>query len=266
MRGDLETAMAVVLTSRTARDEIISSASDFAGYFDLSPAEAAALAQMARDLVDLMPGYVRKREGALRGAFDMTLTLLQDEGTDILEDYTEAYAPVESLVEEQLRFGDFLIEQIRELPDDLPHRDLIADVARFQRLRRQCFSTEGPLWPEAEADPLDARKIDLTRPLWLLHSAAVEAFGWDVRTVRSAEALARARPGRAHLLCFQRPADAEVTVLRVDDDCARAVELIGSKPGELSAAQVLELIGTARPAEALLGNLIAQGVVKGRQS
>jgi hypothetical protein len=55
-------------------------------------------------------------------------------------------------------------------------------------------------------------------------------------------------------------------VLRIDDESARAVELIALRPGEVNAAEIGEIIGSHRPAEALLGKLIAQGVIRGAES
>jgi hypothetical protein len=267
MRSDLETAMGVVLTSRSARDMILEAPGDFAGHFDLDPPEVAALTLMAGDLAELMPGFVQKRERGLRRGLGITLTLLgDDEGTDLVEDYSDAYAPVDSTAAEMLRFAGFLVDETRELASRLPYGDIIADVARFERLRIQSFNTEGPLWPEPEPGPLDPRQIDRDRLLWLHRSAAVETFGWDVRTVRSPEVLRRVRPDPANLLCFQRGDEGEGVTLRVDDETAQAIGLIASRPGEITAAGIVETIGTDRSPEMLLGKLIAQGVVRGTKS
>jgi hypothetical protein len=266
VRVDLETAMGVVLTSRSARDMIVEAPDSYAAHFDLAPAEAAALARMAADLVGLMPGFVQKRERSLRKAFGITLSLLGDEAAPLVEDYSDAYAPVDSLPAEIRRFADFLVDEARELAGGLPHGDIVADVARYERLRIRSFTAEGPLWPKPEAAPLDPRRIDRARPLWLHRSAAVEAFGWDVRTVRSPQMLPRLRPDPANLLCFQRGEGGEGVVLRIDDESARAVELIALRPGEVSAAKIGEIIGSDRSPEALLGKLITQGVVRGAES
>ena len=55
----------------------------------------------------------------------------------------------------------------------------------------------------------------------------------------------------------------EGVVVRTDDESARAVELIALRPGEVNAAELGEIIGSQRPPEALLGKLIAQGVIRG---
>lgn len=258
--------MGVVLTSRSARDMILEAPDSFAAHFDLAPAEAAALARMAGDLASLMPGFVQKRERGLRRAFAVTLSLLGDEADPLVEDYSDAFAPVDSSAAETLRFADFLVEETRELTGELPYGDIVADVARFERLRIRAFNAEGPLWPEPERAPLDPRRVDPGRPLWLHRSAAVEAFGWDVRTVRSPQMLPRLRPDPANLLCFQRGEQGEGVVLRIDDECARAVELIALRPGEVSAAAIGETIGSHRAPEVLLGKLVAQGVIKGATS
>jgi hypothetical protein len=263
VRSDLETALGVVITSRSARDMILEAPDTFAAHFDLLPAEAAALKVMAADLVALMPGFVIKRERSLRRSFSVTLALLGDEAAPLVEDYSDAFAPVDSGLAEWLRFGDFLVEETRELASELPYGDIIAEVARFELLRLRAVTTEAPLWPEPEAEPLDPRRIDPGRALWLHRSAAVETFGWDVRTVRNAGMLPRLRPDRANLLCFQRGETGEGVTLRIDDDTARAVELIALRPGEITAAQIGELTGTSRPAEMLVGKLIAQGAVRG---
>jgi hypothetical protein len=258
--------MGVVVTSRSARDMILEAPDSYAAHFDLTPAEAAALAGMAADLAGLMPGFVQKRERALRRNFTVTLSLMGDEAAPLVEDYSDAYAPVDSLPAEIRRFADFLVEEARELADSLPYGEIVADVARYERLRVRSFTAEGPLWPKPEQSPLDPRQIDRARPLWLHRSAAVEAFGWDVRTVRSPEMLPRLRPDTANLLCFQRGEEGEGVVLRIDDEAARAVELIALRPGEVSAAQIGGIIGSDRSPEALLGKLITQGVIRGAES
>ena len=172
---------------------------------------------------------------------------------------------MDSSAAETLRFGDFLVEETSELAGELPYGDIVADVARFERLRLRSFMSEGPLWPKPEEAPLDPRQIDRSRPLWLHRSAAVEAFGWDVRTVRSPQMLPRLRPDPANLLCFQRGEEGEGVVLRIDDETARAVELIALRPGEVTAARIGEIIGSKRSPEALLGKLIAQGAVRGTE-
>jgi len=221
---------------------------------------------MAADRVALMPSYLMKRERGLRRAFGITLSLLGEEATPLVEDYSDAYAPVDSSAAETLRFADFLVEEARELASSVPYGDIVADVARYERLRIRSFMTEGPLWPKPEQAPLDPRQIDRDRPLWLHRSAAVEAFGWDVRTVRSPAMLPRLRPDPANLLCFQRGEEGVGTVLRIDDESARAVELIALRPGEVTAAGIGEIIGSGRSPEALLGKLITQGAIKGGQS
>jgi hypothetical protein len=263
VRSDLETAIGVVLTSRSARDMILEAPDTFAAHFDLVPAEATALKVMADDLATLMPGFVIKRERSLRRSFAVTLALLGAEASPLIEDYSDAFAPVDSSLQEWLRFGDFVVEETRELAAELPYGDVIADVARFERLRLRSATTEGPLWPEPERDPLDPRRIDPGRALWLHRSAAVETFGWDVRTVRGPEILPRLRPDRANLLCFQRGEEGEGATLRIDDEAARAIELIALRPGEATAAMIGELTGTGRSPEMLLGKLIAQGAVRG---
>lgn len=255
--------MGVVLTSRSAREMILEAPDSFAAHFDLVPAEAAALTAMAGDLTALMPGFVHKRERGLRRAFAITLALLGDEATPLVEDYSDAYAPVDSTLAETLRFADFVVGEARELAGELPYGDIIADVARFERLRFRCFNAEGPLWPRPEAGSLDPGRIDPARHLWLHRSAGIETFGWDVRTVRSPEILRRLRPDRAHLLCFQRGEEGEGVVLRLGDESAQAVEQIALRPGEVTAAEIGALTGATRPVEMLLGKLIAQGAVRG---
>jgi len=259
--------MGVVLTSRSARDMALDAPEEFAGHFGLSPAETAALTAMANDLSDLMPGFVQKRERSLRQAFRITLSLLGPENvTELVEDYSEAYAPIDSTQADFLRFGDFLVTETREFADRLQYGGIIADVARFERLRIRAYTSEGPLWPEAERDPLDPRKVDASRPLWLHRSAAVDTFGWDVRTVRSWAMLSRLRPDPSNLLCFQRGDEGEGQTLRIDDEAARAVEMIALRPGEVTAAEVVSATGSARSPEALLGKLISNGVIRGTTS
>jgi hypothetical protein len=245
---------------------ILDAPDSYAAHFDLAPAEAAALAGMAADLASLTLGFVQKREKGLRRIFAGTLSLLGDEATPLVEDYSDAYAAVDSPMGETLRFADFLVEEARALADSLPYGSIVVDVARYERLRIRSFMTEGPLWPRPEETPLDPRQVDRSRRLWLHRSAAVEAFGWDVRTVRSPQILPRLRPDPANLLCFQRGEEAQGTVLRIDDECARAVELIALRPGEVSAAEIGEVIGSDRSPEVLLGKLIGQGAIRGAES
>jgi len=152
------------------------------------------------------------------------------------------------------------------LAGHLPYAGIVADVARFERLRIRVFNADGRLWPEPDQVPLDPRRVDPARRLWLRHGTAVEKFGWDVRTVRSAQILPRLRPDPANLLCFQRGAEGEVAVLRIDDETARAVELIRSHPGQLTAGAMGAITGSGRLPEVLLGKLIAQGVIAGAQA
>src|SRR5215471_17053986 len=91
VRSDLETAIGVVLTSRSARDMILEAPDSFAAHFDLVPAEAAALARMAGDLAQLTPGFLQKRERSLRRTFAITLSLMGDEATPLVEDYSDAF-------------------------------------------------------------------------------------------------------------------------------------------------------------------------------
>jgi len=245
---------------------ILEAPDSYAAHFDLDPAEAAALTRMAGDLAHLMPGFVQKRERGIRRAFAITLSLLGDEATPLVEDYSDAFAPVDSSAAETLRFGDFLVDETRELASEVPYGDIVADVACYERLRIRAFMAEGPLRPKAEEAPLDPHRIDPDRPLWLHRSAAVEAFGWDVRTVRGPQILPRLRPDPANLLCFQQGEEGEGVVLRIDDESARAVELIALRPGEVSAPEIGEIIGSSRSPEVLLGKLIARGVIKGARS
>jgi hypothetical protein len=266
VRRDLESAMGAALTSRSARDMVADDPGAFATHFGLTPAETAVLAGMAGDLADLTPGFVHKRERGLRQALGVTLSLLGGEAAALIEDYAELYAPLSSHAEETLRFADFLVAQARELVGDLAYGEVIADVANFERLRLRSFHAEGPLWPEPEKTPLDPGHIDPGRPLWLHRSAAVERFGWDVRSVRSPQALPRLRPDPANLLCVQREHDGEVLALRIGDEAARAVGLIAAQPGGLTAGQVMARTAPGRPPEEIIGKLIVQGAVRGEPS
>jgi hypothetical protein len=265
VRSDLETAMGVVLTSRSARNMIKQAPGEYATYFDLTATEAEALAGMADDLAEITPGFITKRERALRRQLHVTIALLGNWGGDLVGDYIEAFQPVDSIGADCLRFADYMVDQIPELADEVPYTPIITDVARLERMRARAFNTQWPLWPEPE-HPLNPRQIDPARTLWLLRSAAVEEFGCDVRAVRSAQMLPRLRPDPAHILCYQRMDDGEVTVLRVDDDTARAVEHIALRPGEFTAPQIGPLVGTTRTPEALLGKLITHGVIRGARS
>jgi hypothetical protein len=258
--------MGAVLTSRSARDMIIEDPGGFCGYFGLTGDESAVLAAMAGDLTALMPGFVNKRERSLRTAFPVTLELLGDLGTPLVEDYSDMHAPTASLTEDTLRFGDFLLERTQERAAQARHGALIHDVNRYEQLRLRCCYTEGPLWPARETDPIDPQRIARDRGLWPHRSLSAGRFRADVRTVRTPRDLPRTRLDPANLLFVQRDADGQVIVLRVDDEGARAVELLLARPGELSAAAVTELASPGRSPEELLGKLIAQGVISGARS
>jgi hypothetical protein len=263
VRTDLEAAMGAALTSRTARDLILGAPADFAAHFTLTEEETAQLAAMAADLAELMPGFVHKRERGLRRAMAVTLSVLPDEATALVEDYTEAFPPVDSAAADSLRFAGYLVSAISQLPDKFPNREIILDIARLERMRLRASHTEWPLRPESEQDPLDPRRLDEDRPLWLCRSAAIERFSFDVRTVRAdrpAGTHMRLRPDPACLLCFQRPGDGEVVVVRLDEESARMAELIARRPGDITAR---ELTGAgSRTSLPALGKLVSLGVVK----
>ena len=256
--------MGVVLTSRSARDMILEAPDTFAAHFDLVPAEAAALEAMAGDLATMMPGFVVKRERALRRALPRHLGCSARRRAPLVEDYSDAFAPVDSTLMRWLRFADFVVEETRELASELPLR-------RHHRRRRPVRAAAvailhrrgAALARGRNAEPLDPRRIDPGRALWLHRSAAVETFGWDVRTVRDPRSSRGLRPDRASLLCFQQGEEGEGVTLRIDDEAARAVELIALRPGEVTAEKIGELTGTSRPPEMLVGKLIAQGAVRG---
>ena len=262
-RSDLESAMGAVLTSRSARNMILDDPDGFAAYFSLSTSEAAALAGMAGDLAALMPTFVSKREAGLRRPFGVALSLLAETGAILVEDYSDAYAPPGSAVADAVRFADFLVEKVPEFAAQMQYGDVILDVVRFEQMRLQCAGTERPLHPVPEKDPLDPRRIDPGRFLWVRCSTAVRSFGWDVRTVHSRRDLPRLRPDPTHLLCAQRDDDGEVVVLRVDGQVSQIVGQIAARPGEISAAEVGELLGSNRSLEALLGKFVAQGIIRG---
>ncbi len=261
--------MGAALTSRAARDLILRAPADFAAHFTLTAEETAQLAAMAADLAELMPGFVYKRERGLRRAMAITLSVLADEATvlveDYVEDYTEAFPPADSAAADSLRFADYLVSAISQLPDKYPHREITLDIARLEGMRLRAFHTEWPLRPEPEQDPLDPRQPDEDRPLWLCRSAAIERFGFDVRTVRAdrqAGRHSRLRPDPACLLCFQRPGDGEVVVVRLDEESARMAELIARRPGDVTPRE-LTGAGTSRSA---LRKLVSLGVVRGAAS
>ncbi len=252
--------MGAVLTSHAARELVLRSAAEFTAHFDLSAQEAAALAAMAGDLAALTPGFVRKRERGLRAAMPVTWSVLASEAGKLAGDYLESRAPAASAALDALGFADYLVAAVSLLPDERQDKGVIVDVVRLERLRLLVSGTEWPLRPEPDEVPLDPRRIDPRRPLRLCPGAAVERFTFDVRTVRAgspAEMRARLRPDQANLLCFQRPADGEVVVRRIDDESARTVKLIGLRTGAVTAA------GLGEPGRSRLGKLVALGVIKG---
>ncbi len=234
----------------------------FAGHFDLTAPEAEALTHIAGELAELLPSFVHKRERGLWHTFPITLSLLRDEACAVVEDYSDACAPLTSATAENLRFADFLVARTRDMADRLLHGQIIVEIARFERVRCRVFCTERPLRPGADEDCCDLCQINRGSPLWLDRSAAVERFGWDIRAVRSPHSLPGLRPDPACLLFFQRVADGEVEVMRITDEWAGAIELIACKPGEMSTAKIERLIGSTAPVDAALGKLLRRGVIK----
>jgi hypothetical protein len=260
VRDDLETAMGVAITSRSACEALQEDPTDYAEVFGLSDDERSVLIAMTKDLADLMPSFVTKRERMLQRAMRLTMALLEEYADDFVEEYSDEHPAVERMAADMLEFADFLAEEVAAAADEIPYAAVIADVARFERLRLTSFHTPLPLWPEPPLAP--AGPDDPPRTVALHPTAVFDHFGWDLRSLRGPADLPRMREDPCVLLYFQWGVHGAQRVLRLDPPTVQALTLIGERPASMTAAQVCEAIGTDRPPESLLGKLIRQGAVR----
>jgi hypothetical protein len=263
MREDLEVAMGVALTSRSACQCLLDEPSEFLELFELDEHETHLLRDMANDLAALMPGFVVKRERSLRRALQLSLELLGDLGSGFIAGYCDAHPEVETMMPELVAFADFLIEETRLAADSIDFGAIIVDSARFERLRLLSFGTPGPLWPQTASGKGTAASLHQQMVLSVHPSARWDRFGWDLRSLRSRDDLWRMRVDPCVLLYFRWGAHGAQQAIRLDEETARAVDFLGGHPGTLSAADLCQEIGTERSPERLLGKLVTYGIVQG---
>ncbi len=258
MRADLETAMGVALTSRSRCARLVQAPAEYAAAFDLDEDERRALILMAGDLAALMPRFVAKRQRGLRHALPVTLQLAEESagpGTiqSMLDRYCETQPPPPTRAADLMSFADFVAGETEFLAVGVPHGAVTAQMARFERLRLRASAAEGPLWP-----------TDTTAgPLRLHPSASWDTFRWDLRRLRHAQDIPALRAGPCVLLCIQRSEDGRIRSMRLDPAAGRIIEVIGRSREPLTASRACALPGTRERPDALLGRLIAEGVVVG---
>jgi hypothetical protein len=216
---------------------------------------------MAEDLATLMPRFVAKRRHGLRGAVPLTLKLLASSAVDftedaLLEQYCDAQPPPASRTTDLLCFATFLIAEAEARAASIEHGRIIAEMARLERLRLRASCSESPLWPAKTQ----------TRLLRLHPSVAWDSFSWDLRLLRRIEDLPTLVDDPCVLLCVQSAEDGRVSLVRIDKEATRAVEIIDQLPEALTASALCTMLGTGRHPEAVLGQLIAHGAVLGAVS
>jgi hypothetical protein len=265
MRSDLETAMGVALTCRSACAVLLENPLEYSDVFGLDNDEITTLTTMAADLAALMPGFVVKREKTLRRSLRLTLSLLGDEATAYVEEYSDEVPGHEKLMGDMIGFAEFVIEKAQAAGSSLAYGQIIVDVARFERLRLQCFGTGGALSISSPAPVPESKEFHHLGPLELHPSAVFDRFGWDLRSVRGRRDLARMHEDPCFMVFFQWGNDGAIRTLRLDDVTSRAVEFLGQQPGALSAGELCRAVGTDRSPLALLGKLVRQGALRTSQ-
>lgn len=235
-RLNLESAMAAVLTSPSARQSCIAAVDRFGGEHGLTADETAVLGKMASDLGNLTGSFVGKRARPLRFSAALTLSLIRRElgshiDDELLVEFVDQHPPGEFPRGEALSFLDFLNERISGLLDQSPHAALIGEVAQFERLALGAvmgtLNNAGGRVPAVGAPADDAAVETLSRQdrVRLREGASVARFTWDLRIIKQAQTiplrLLQRDPCR---LCFFHTEEAGLTVLRLGADEADVVE------------------------------------------
>jgi hypothetical protein len=199
MRVELESAMATVITSPAAKESFEADEDAFATGLGLGPEGADHLKAMRDDLAELTGSFVAKRATMLRWNARRTLALLGPDGARLVQRYIDGHPATDSFPTESARFGDFVVSETVARRDSSVWADVIADMARFERLRSASFwgavaSVERP--PPPPTAPSN-RRVTL-RP-----GAGADSFEWDLRLLYHRVGSTREPPTRDRCaLCF----------------------------------------------------------------
>jgi hypothetical protein len=179
--------MAAVITSPADRHRFLEDPEVFAGHFDLAPGEVHSLLAMEEDLTSLTASFVAKRSMTVRWNAQRTIHMLGERGAVLIDEYVSAHPMVESLSEEAEQFGDFVVARTRDMVDDTFRSVVIAEMARYERLRSRSFwdarsNLEQPR-PPRPSDGGDGSRSAEAGPgaVGLTPGVKVGAFGWDMR-------------------------------------------------------------------------------------
>jgi hypothetical protein len=197
--------MAAVITSPAAHRRFVEDAGAFAGDFDLRPSEVEALLVMQQDLTSLTASFVAKRSITVRWNARRTLAMLGPRGTALVDEYVGGHPMVESFREEADRFTAFVVARTRDLVDETFRSIVIAEMARYERLRSLAFwgarATPQPRRPRLQPGHLaDAAG----GAIGLAPGAQVDSFRWDMRIFHRCRVapLRLLRDDPCDLLCF----------------------------------------------------------------
>jgi hypothetical protein len=200
VRTDLESAMAAVITSRAANASFGADGTGFATAFGLAPEDIDRLTSMGEDLVQLTNSFVAKRANTLRWNARRTLSLLGRDGTAMVDDYINGHPATDSFANESARFGEFVISETDARRDGSERADIIAEMARFERLRSASFWGNVASVEQASAgvSPRSSNAEMHLRP-----GADAASFEWDLRPLYHQRGATGELPTRDPcVLCF----------------------------------------------------------------
>jgi hypothetical protein len=233
VRGELEAAMARVLTSPAAGAHYQRNPAEFAETYLLTDDERGALLGMVHELSSLTASFVKKRERTLRAAAFRTLGLLGPLGNRLLARYIDLFPPLSPVADDQSRFAGYLVDSIRSLVPELDHGDAIDDMARAERWNGEALRaverSSGP-----PAPPFSSQLLVCVAP-----GAYVDAFRHDVRTLRrfDAEGLRALEHDPCHLLFHRTQQVPTVRVFKLAERTADALASMatgGARPVDVT--------------------------------
>lgn len=246
MRTDLESAMAAVIGSRDASERFEEDPAAFATEFGLTESEAAMLHEMAGDLAELTSSFVSKRCNTLRWNARRTIELLGEEGAELVEDFVEESPMSGSFREDAAQFGDFVIEETAERADEAPWRQLIAEMAVFERHRSDSFwDATGSLarGPHQNGSVSRADRLDPSSGR-LVAGANLGHFTWDLRLPyrHRVRRLGTLPKDPCWLLFFHSTREPVLRSIRLRPDEADLISAVVSGSGEAAPEKVGELL------------------------